>query len=161
MRAVTADETRRWTELAEEHGFSDEDGSIALGRFVMTDRRSDRFEIKIVTPLLARRYTEDLREKSPPIMFDRTPDGEIIIPGRWWQELFERLSEDAVIPDENAALAFRAAHGAVTAGDTLLPAETDTIAFELPDEDGERVTYEALPPGGRIHIVFATRNERR
>jgi hypothetical protein len=31
----------------------------------------------------------------------------------------------------------------------------DTIGFEAPDDDGEFVEYEALPPGGTITLRLA------
>jgi hypothetical protein len=34
--------------------------------------------------------------------------------------------------------------------DMFLPPSTDTISFRAPDENGQVITFEALPPGGKI-----------
>jgi hypothetical protein len=152
MRPVTAQEAERWLSLAEEHGFTDDDGDIAIGRFRVARADASMITIRFITPIVAGLYTDDLHEKQPPVMFDRTASGEIIIPGRWWQHLFEQLSDDKQENDNVRAQAFRAAHGCINVGDGYLPADTDTIEFRVPDEDGRLVVHEALPPGGTISL---------
>src|SRR5687767_4340961 len=93
MRAVTPAEVEAWTQLAAEHGLVNDDGQVALGRFVILDDDPGGITVGLVTPIVAGRYGEQLERKQPPIMFDRTEDGEIILPGRWWQHMFERLAE--------------------------------------------------------------------
>lgn len=155
MREVTPNEARAWTELAEEHEATDSHGSIATGRFVTHRLGPDVLELELVTPLVSGEISEQLERKQPPVMFDRTTTGELVIPlGRWIRDAFERLAEDDETPDDVAYSAHVAAHGGVNMPATvLLPADTDTIAFQLPDEDGEMITHEALPPGGRIRLT--------
>jgi len=118
--------------------------------------------IRFVTPVPAGLYSEDLKPKAPPILFDRRPSGEIILPGRWWQYMFEKLSEsDDVPPDVRRTAAIMAR--SVDVSDGLLPADTDTIEFEAPDDDGDLVLHEALPPGTvvRIRLLPQLKTRRR
>jgi hypothetical protein len=87
-------------------------------------------------------------------MFDRTEDRRIIFPGRWWQHLFERVVDygDDEIPTVAANFARMS-----TFADSYLPADTDTTEFLAPNEDGEPVVFEALPPGGRIMVPLRPR----
>ncbi len=151
MRKVTPQEVKEWVELAEAHGHTDAHGNVAPGRFTVSQERPGEYVLTLVTPLPAPPRTPDLRRKTPPIMFDRTPDGDIVLPlGRWLDFMFEEASRDQ--PPEGRMLARALSRAAFTAGDAILPAETDTIEFVLPDEDGNPVVVEALPPGGHITI---------
>ena len=44
----------------------------------------------------------------------------------------------------------RAAAQSIHVPDVLLPADHDTIEIYAPDDSGDLVSFEALPPGGRI-----------
>jgi hypothetical protein len=159
LRNVTQAEAKQWIELARKHGHVHEEGGIALGRFIVeTDSAPGTVRLRFATPLAAGHFSgATLEKKTPPIMFDRSPAGEIIIPGRWWQSMFERFSEleGEDVPSDAKATAARAAR-AVRVDDILMPAETDTIAFRAPDEDGNEVVHEARPPG----VVITLRMRR-
>jgi len=88
MRQVTPEEAETWTAMARQYGFVAADGTIALGRYVVEKGETGQLSLEFVTPCPAGLYDEDLRPKTPPILFDRTPAGEIILPGRWWQLTF-------------------------------------------------------------------------
>jgi hypothetical protein len=88
----------------------------------------------------------ELRPKTPPIMFDRAADGSIVLPGRWWQLTFEKLSQDDRAPAEVRHGARQLASLGAFA-DARLPADTDTISFFATDDSGELVEHEALAPG--------------
>jgi hypothetical protein len=154
MRAITPDEAQTWTELAQKHSATDAHGSIAPGRFITHQVGQGVIELELVTPLVAGEISEQLKRKDPPIMFDRTATGELVIPiGRWLRDMFEYMAEDAATPDDVAEPARLAGHGGIDLPPTvLLPANTDTIEFVLPGESGEMVSHEALPPGGRITL---------
>jgi hypothetical protein len=92
----------------------------------------------------------------PPITFDRTPEGEIIVPGRWWQHVFERSSESPDMPDELREVARKLAQHAKVS-DAHVPASVETISFLAPDRNGNLVVHEALPPEGRIDISLVSR----
>jgi hypothetical protein len=138
-------------QLARDHGFASDSG-VDFGRYVTEGLEDGALKIRFITPLPAGLYSgDDLRPKTPPIMFDRLPTGEIIIPGRWWQLMFERMSETEEAPADvrrTAALASRM----VDVSDGLLPADTDTIEFRAPDDSGKLVLHEALPPGTVVRI---------
>jgi hypothetical protein len=151
MREVTQAEAERWTALAQEHGFANEDGDVLPGRFVVEDMEGDTMTLRLITPIIADHYTENLEEKMPPIMFDRNAAGEIILPGRWWADMFERVSDRVELTDHEATTAISLERNAKYA-DIRLPADTDTIAFTAAGPDGNPVTYEALPPEGRIQV---------
>ena len=154
MRQVTREEAEAWTEMARQYGFVNADGQIALGRYVVEIAETGQLSVEFVTPCPAGLHDEDLHPKIPPILFDRTPAGEIILPGRWWQLTFQRLSEDESAPAEvrkNAALLARGADF----GNALLPPDTDTISFLAPNWEGNLVRHEALPPGTRVDLSLA------
>jgi hypothetical protein len=74
MRAATQEEAERWTALAEAHGFTNETGDVALGRFIVESVDESGLTLRFITPLVAGLYTEELEKKTPPVMFG--PDGE-------------------------------------------------------------------------------------
>ncbi len=156
LRNVTREEAERWIELARQHGAVNEKGEIGVGRFKVTGEGDGWIELKFFTPLVAEDYTEDLKRKTPPIMFNRNERGEILIPGRWWADWFEHA---AVVPDAPLQTRTAARHLSRHAviEDVALPADTDTISFEMPDENGHFVIHEALPPGGHV-IIRLQRN---
>jgi hypothetical protein len=156
MRHVTRAEAKGWTKLAREYGFVIKGRHVPLGRFVPVVSRTDNelvvIQLLTITPIIANPYSGAwLTKKRPPIMFDRNAAGEISIPGRWWHAMFERLCEDEThdVPVEVKAQARAAAH-AIHLPDVVLPADHDTIEIYAPDDSGDLVSFEALPPGGRI-----------
>lgn len=156
MRQVTRAEAKEWTKLAHEYGFVIKGRHVPLGRFVPIDSTTeDKFlviQLLTITPIIANPYSgTGLTKKRPPIMFDRTAAGEISIPGRWWQTMFERLSEHETddVP-AGVRVKARAAAQSIHVPDVLLPADHDTIEIYAPDDSGDLVSFEALPPGGRI-----------
>ncbi len=153
MRKVTKEEALRWTRLARQYGFTNEQGEFQLGRYVIEGEAEGTF-VKFITPVPAGLYTEELKKKTPPILFDRTANGEIILPGRWWQLMFDKVSQDSEAPAhvrQIAALATRS----VSVSDAFLPPEFETISILAPDDDGNLVVHEALPPETRIPLNAA------
>lgn len=154
MRDVTPAEAERWTTLAAEHGFTDEAGDIAPGRFKVVGLDEQLVTLQVITPIVAGSYTETLEKKEPPIRFDRTAAGEIILPGRWWAHMFESLSDSADLSqDERTGAARLARFGRFT--DVLLPPESETIGFVVPDENGNHVVHEAIPPETLLGVRVA------
>ena len=146
MRKITQQEADKWMVLAQGHGLVNDKGALALGRFQVEEAPNGQLRLTFLTPVVAGTYSEALQRKTPPILFDRTPEGQIIIPGRWWQAMFETLAGRESVPeDERRRSAMVARH--VFVKDALLPPETDTIEMRVPDGDGAYVTHEALPPG--------------
>lgn len=151
MRSPAQQEVDRWMALARAHGLVNHEGDVALGRFRTEPASEGRLKITFFTPVIAAPETEDLRPKTPPILFDRTPNGEIILPGRWWQHMLELLADmETVEGDVRRTAALAARH--VFVEDALLPPDTDTIAMAVPDATGAVVTHEALPPGTIVYV---------
>jgi hypothetical protein len=84
-------------------------------------------------------------------MFERTPADEIVVPGRWWQLMFENVSADAAAPAEMRQMAATMATTTICS-DVLLPADSDTVEIAVPDSQGNMTRYEALPPGTRMRV---------
>lgn len=107
--------------------------------------------LSVITPIPAGLHGQAVQTKTPPIMFDRTPAGEIIVPGGWWQLMFDQVTQDKSAPP---ALRQLAATVAATAGceDARLPGNTDTIEIAVPDPAGNVISHEALPPGTQIPV---------
>jgi hypothetical protein len=158
MRPVTAAEVEAWSALARRHGFMNEAGDFAFGRYIVETTAGGDVSIVFITPVPAGLYTEDLQPKTPPIRFDRTSGGEIILPGRGWQRTFERISEDETAPPEIRHIAGLAARH-VQATDARLPPDTETIAILAPDDQGRMIPHEALPPGTRVSLQLGPKGE--
>jgi len=159
MRKISQEEAKRWTELARNHGFVNDEGAIALGRFIVEGSSDETgyMIIEFITPCPAGLFGENLQPKTPPIMFDRTATGELIFPGRWWQHMFEELSKHAATPPERQTARIASRH--VICSDAHLPADTDTISFLAPDEQGNLIVHEALPPGTRVPMEIRPKTE--
>ena len=119
MRKMTQKEAEEWTELVRKEGF---------GRLKLESQDDRKLTLKLITPLIAEPYSnQNLKRKHSPIMFDRTQNGEIIIPGRWWVDMTERLSEDAILESDRESLLQLSRM--MDCQDTLLTPDTDTIEF--------------------------------
>ena len=68
MRQATREEVEEWTELAREHGYVDDEGAIALGRFVTEGQAEGKLKLTFVTPLVASHETDDGEPKEAPYM---------------------------------------------------------------------------------------------
>jgi hypothetical protein len=80
MRRVTQQEAERWRTLAQQHGFGSAEGRFVLGRFIVEDRDENGLVLCVVTPIPAGLDAEKHQLKTPPVMFDRTPADEIVVP---------------------------------------------------------------------------------
>lgn len=150
MRSVKTAEGETWRALAREHGFGGDEGRFTLGRFIVETRDGDgALVLCAVTPIPATLRAGAVPSPGAPLMFDRTPADEIIVPGSWWRVMFEQVSEDRGAPAEMRRLAGTMA--ATTAcDDVVLPADSDTVEISAPDDRGKSVRCEALPPGTRV-----------
>jgi len=160
MRKMTEREAESWLALAREHGFGGSEGRFVLGRFIVEGRDTDGLVLSVVTPIPAGLHGRNVQAKAPPIMFDRTPAGEIVVPGDWWRIMFEQVTQDGSAP---AAMRHMAATIASTivCSDSLLPADTDTIEIMAANSEGKAVPYEALPPGTQIRVRLHATLEQR
>ncbi len=147
MRKPSEEENNAWLAHARELDFLNEQENFTLSRFIVEKFEEDLIYVKFITPTPAEEHTGiQLHLKTPPILFDRTPSGEIIIPGRWWASTFERLANHPDAPPEVRQSALNLSRD-LDFSDCLLPADTDTIEIQALDHSGNRVPYEALKPG--------------
>jgi hypothetical protein len=157
VRKFTQEEVESWRVLAQQHGFGRAEGRFVLGRFVVEDRDDTGLLLQVVTPIPAGLDTGPGRRPTPPVMFARTPADEIVVPGRWWQVMFENVRADPAAPAPMREMAATMATTTVCR-DVVLPADSDTVELALPDSEGSLATYEALPPGTRMRArIEATR----
>lgn len=154
MRLVTDKEAEQWDALARQHGYVDKEGNIIPSRIALEKvERVWHLCVRTITPVTAATHTEDLGPKAPPILFDRTPEGRMFLPGRWCQYIFEHLSEETVLPAElRGRTKFLARHARFR--DVSLAPGIETVAFDVVDERGTWVRYEALPPLTPIVFEF-------
>ena len=143
MRRVTPQEREHWRALAQHHGFGSAENRFVLGRFVVVDRDENGLVLCVVTPIPAGLDGEKRQLE--------TPADEIVVPGRWWQLMFENVSEDVSAPAEMRQMAATMAATTVCR-DVLLPADSDTVEIGVPDSQGHVATFEALPPGTRMRV---------
>src|ERR1700704_5505194 len=135
MRRVTQQEGESWRALAQQHGFGSAEGRFVLGRFIVEARDENCLVLCVVTPIPAGLDAKGPQFKTSPVMFDRTPAEEIVVPGRWWQLVFDNVSADAAAPTERRQMA--ATMAATTfCSDVLLPADSDTVEIAIPDSHG-------------------------
>jgi hypothetical protein len=86
MRSVTRPEGETWRALACEHGFGSDEGRFALGRFIVEGRDGDGALVFCsVTPSRPAFARGPSGLPAAPVMFDRTPADEIIVPASWWR----------------------------------------------------------------------------
>lgn len=149
MRRVTKQEGESWRALAQQHGFGSAEGRFVLGRFIVEDRDENGLLLCVVTPIPAGLDAEKAQIETLPVMFNRTPADEIVVPGRWWQVMFENVSADAAAPAEMRQMAATIAATTICR-DVLLPADSDTVEIGIVDSQGKVARYEALPPGTRM-----------
>jgi hypothetical protein len=154
MRQISPRECEQWIDLARRYGFTSDDGSINFGEFVYEEGEPPVW--RFITPIRATDYTPNLQRKTPPILFDRTPTGEILLPGRLVQHVFARFAaklEDAAAntSDDMRGMAWQAAR-TLPPGDVLFPADTETFLLGAQDHEGNVIAYEVLPPGPTIAL---------
>ena len=85
-------------------------------------------------------------------MFDRTDDDTILLPTRWWEHMFEGLSQSLAVDDETAQLALGLPRTALFQ-DVTMPDGFETIPFLAPDLEEHLVEHEAIPPGTLIRLL--------
>jgi hypothetical protein len=157
MRRVTQQEGESWRALAQQHGFGSAEGRFVLGRFIVEGRDENGLVLCAVTPIPASLDAE--KPQLPVVMFDRTPADEIVVPGRWWQLMFENVSADAAAPIEMRQMAATMVATTICS-DVLLPPDSDTVEIGVADSQGNMTRYEALPPGTRLRVRLDTNPSR-
>jgi len=139
----------QWLADAQQYGF----GTYRFGSSWAGGDRPGCLTLHFNTLVPASLYVSAEKQKAPPILFNRTPTGEIILPGRWIQEYIAAASwvEDNS-PEELRLLAQEFSNPGTV--DALVPAgpeqlkatSADTLLISLPDLEGRAVSQEVLLP---------------
>jgi len=161
MRRATENDLRRWEVLARETGNSAEGGRIIRSGACDLVTCTDGLYLKFLTPLPAAMLKEACLEPWKITMFDRSPEGEILLPISGFDVLFKALSKDPSAPPISREVA-KTILADLSSGDlteVCLPVETDTIEYEVMWEDGHSSISEALPPELMIPIALAEESE--
>ena len=84
-RKATPEEVTQWAEWAASGGEVSADA-------IEVDRNGERgLRITFTSPIPSAAYSADLVRRTPPHLFDRDSDGQILFPGSWLADLLERI----------------------------------------------------------------------
>jgi hypothetical protein len=156
MRVPTQAELDRWAAVASSSGNSAEGGRIVRLGAVDLITYDDGMHLRLLTPYPAIMDVGKSESTEHPLMFERTPDGEIVLHLGGLTDVIKGISQDLTAPAKARQTAFELLVQ-ITFGkqDTiLLPAETDTIEVSLCDDEGRQWLSEALPPDSTI-VVYS------
>jgi hypothetical protein len=135
----------QWLAEAERHGF----GKYAFGSLREEGDRAEHLTIHFHTLVPAGYY----KQAAPPILFDRNAAGEIVLPGRWWQDYVAAASR----VKDNTPEDLRALAQELQSSDMVnasVPAQAHTRLVELNDLEGRLVPQEVLLPGTEAFVPF-------
>jgi hypothetical protein len=137
----------RLMEFIRAHGAMDRDGEqVYFGRCILLPPTGRGLSLLLITPCPADEYDEALARKPSPVLFERTENDEIIVPGRWLVTKLEELSMNAAATAELRVLALdlsRRSH----VPRIVLPPQAETVAIKVAETDGTERVFEALPGG--------------
>lgn len=153
MNIISPEAWGQWLAEAERHGF----GKYAFGSvFAEGGDRAEHLTIHFHTLVPASYY----KQTTPPILFDRNAAGEIVLPGRWWQDYVaaaSRVKDNA--PEDLQALAQELQSSDMV--NALVPARVDFRASSadvrlvpLHGVEGHLVMQEVLLPGTEAFVPF-------
>ena len=114
-----------WLQEARELGGVDENNNLKLSGLMVLesiDAATRTATLRLVTPLAAGFYDEELRPKSGPVRFDRDETGAIILPTRLFLAKLEAIRDDPGRADAERALAATACRS-WPVGEIRLPAD--------------------------------------
>jgi len=132
------------------------DDDVVIGQCVLLPPRPPRelgFSLLLITPCPADEYDDELRRKPFPIQFDRTAQGEVILPARWLITQLERLAENPAAATALQTMALQLSRRA-DIRDMVMPREMTTVAITVNNADGTQSVYEAIPGGGVLDLDF-------
>ena len=137
-----------WLRRARELGGVDERGNLRLTGMCLIkefDEPGRRIVVELITPMKAPVYSDALERATPPLRFSRSPDGMILIPGRWFLTVLEAIRDDDSRPEKERALA-RVARNIGRFADVKVPTSRVQMVRGLWRETGEEVEIEVLVP---------------
>jgi hypothetical protein len=152
-----------WQQLARRLGGIDAQNNVRLNGMVMIqaiDEAAQMIEVRLITPIRAGFYDEDLSRKSPPVRFDRTPAGHVAIPGRWFLDALEAIRDDPARSATERALA-RTARQYGGCDDVHVTENGVQLVDILLPETGESILCEVLVPPITLRVQLVGPNRGR
>jgi hypothetical protein len=150
------EEAERFTdsamELFQAQGLVNSNGDVGVGGCMFLPSGGGRVSVLLVTPCPADEYDDNLQRKPSPVRFDRTPEGAIILPGRWFLTKIEELADNPTVSEELRTTARRFSRTA-RVQPLILPSEIPTVALNVPAQDGSQTQLEALPGGTTLTVT--------
>ncbi len=128
-----------------EHGLTTESGDVKMNQCILLPPPG--IHLLVALPWPADQYGPELQRKSPPIQFERTEQGEIIIPFRSVLGKVEELVSNPAASEALQAFALDMSRRAESRPDIVLPASVETVALKIEEEDGTTTITEALAAG--------------
>jgi hypothetical protein len=140
-------------ELFQAHGLANSSGDVALGRCMLLPSQGTDLSLLLVTPCPVDEYDENLQRKPSPVRFDRTSEGAIVLPGRWFLTKLEELADNPAVPEKLQDTARQFSRTAL--GEPLiLSPEIPTVALNVPAQNGSETVLEALPGGTTLTVTL-------
>ncbi|HKU53286.1 MAG TPA: hypothetical protein VJQ25_12500 [Nitrospira sp.] len=138
--------------LFQDHGLMNQSGEVALGRCILLPSQNEGLSLLLVTPCPVDEYDDNLQRKPSPVRFDRTPEGAIVLPGRWFLTKIEELADNPTVSEDLRDTARRFSRTALVQS-LILPSEIPTVALNVPAQDGSQTQLEALPGGTTLTVT--------
>jgi hypothetical protein len=135
------------------------DDNIKMGQCLLLPPRESGISLLLVSPCPADGYDDDLRLKPSPVRFERTAEGEIMLPARWFITKIDALAENPAADAALQTMALQLSRRAECPDVMVLPFEMPTVALLVNNADGTQTIYEALPGGTVLHLKITTPEE--
>jgi hypothetical protein len=152
------EEAERFTDSAMEvfqaQGLVNSGGEIAVGRCMLLPSQGAGLSLLLVTPCPVDEYDDNLQRKPSPVRFERTSDGAIVLPGRWFLTRVEELADNPAVPEDLRDTARQFSRTALVQP-LILSSEIPTVALQVGAEDGSQTLLEALPGGTTLTVTIS------
>ena len=137
--------------LFQDHGLMNQSGEVALGRCILLPSQNEGLSLLLVTPCPVDEYDDNLQRKPSPVRFERTSEGAIVLPGRWFLTKVEEVADSPAVPEELRDTARRFSRTALVDPLVLSP-QIPTVALNVSAQDGTATLLEALPGGTTLTV---------
>ena len=141
-------------EVLQAHGLVNSGGDVAVGRCMLLPSQGAGLSLLLVTPCPVDEYDDNLQRRPSPVRFERTPEGGIVLPGRWFLTRVEELADNPAVPGDLRDTARRFSRTAVMEPLILSP-EIPTVALNVRAQDGSQTLLEALPGGTTLTVILS------
>jgi hypothetical protein len=152
------EEAERFTDSAMEvfqaQGLVNSGGEVAVGRCMLLPSQGTGLSLLLVTPCPVDEYDDNLQRKPSPVRFERTPEGAIVLPGRWFLTRVEELADNPAVSEDLRDTARQFSRTALVQPLILSP-EIPTVALQVGAEDGSQTLLEALPGGTTLTVTIS------